>query len=79
MKNCPISIREAAIKVAKGNQEINPEEKILKKFFHYLDAYCAEMKQTEWDVLLNDENFENVYQLFDNVMMKRYESDKVIS
>ncbi len=75
MKNCPILIREAAIKVAKGNQEINPEEKVLKKFFHYLDAYCAEMKCSELDIFLNDENWENVFHLFENVMLK----DRVIA
>ncbi len=70
MKNCPHSLREQAINVVRGNHKITSDEKVLKKFFHYLDAYCAEMKQTEWDVLLNDENYENVYQLFDNIMMK---------
>ncbi len=74
MKNCPNSLREQALNVIKGKSEINPEEKILKKFFYYMECYCVELKMTELDVLLNDENYDSFYSLFNTVMMKNYES-----
>ncbi len=70
MKACPTSLRQNAYKVYQGHESSESDKVVIEKFFKYLDAYCAEMKQTEWDVLLNDENYENVYQLFDNIMMK---------
>jgi hypothetical protein len=78
MKNCSISIRENSINFFKGKYEINSDDRFLKMFLHYLDAYCAEMKQTEWDVLLDDKNYQSVYGLFDNIMVKRHELDKVV-
>jgi hypothetical protein len=79
MKTCSTSLRQNAYKVYLGHESLEKDKVVLEKFFKYIDAYCAEMKCTELDIFLNDENWENVYQLFDNVMMKRNEYDKVIS
>ena len=46
------------------------DEIALKKFTTYIEAYCAEMKATEHDILLNDELFESVYSIFHNIMTK---------
>jgi len=46
------------------------DEIALKKFTTYIEAYCAEMKATEDDILLNDELFESVYSIFHNIMTK---------
>lgn len=46
------------------------DEVTLKKFTSYIEAYCAEMKTTEHDILLNDELFETVYSIFHNIMTK---------
>lgn len=43
------------------------DEIALKKFTTYIDAYCAELKTTEHDILLNDELFERVYSIFHNL------------
>jgi hypothetical protein len=40
------------------------------KFFWYLDCYCAEMKHSEQDVLLNDEHYDLVWNLFSNIVLK---------
>lgn len=71
MKNCPISLRDQALNVVRGNSEVSTEQPILKKFFYFMECYCVELKMTELDVLLNDENYDSFYSLFDNVMMKR--------
>jgi len=72
MKNCPISLREQSINVVKGISEITPEQTILKKLFYYMECYCVELKMTELDVLLNDDNYDSFYKLFDSVMMKNH-------
>jgi hypothetical protein len=41
MKNCPISLREQALNVVKGNSEVTSEQKILKKFFYFMECYCV--------------------------------------
>lgn len=69
MKNCPSELRKRAIEVVRNNSEIRDEEINLKKLFFYLECFCAELKQTEFDVLLNDENYEFFYNLFENVMI----------
>jgi|688.fasta_scaffold1835439_1 hypothetical protein len=75
MKTCPTSLRQNAYKSYKG-QDISEKDKIvIDKFFKYLEAYCAEMKCTELDIFLNDENWENVFHLFENIMLK----DKVVT
>ena len=72
MKNCPILLREQALNVIKDKTEITTEQKILKKLLYYMDCYCVELKMTELDILLNDENYEIFYSLFDSVMMKNH-------
>ena len=46
------------------------ESLVKDKFTTYIEAYCAEMKATEHDILLNDELFESVYSIFHNIMTK---------
>ncbi len=75
MKTCPTSLRQNAYKVYKGEDISTKDKNMVDKFFKYLDAYCAEMKCSELDIFLNDENWENVFHLFENVMLK----DKVVA
>ena len=46
------------------------DEIALQKFTSYIEAYCAELKTTEHEILLNDELFESVYSIFHNIMTK---------
>jgi hypothetical protein len=46
------------------------DEIALKKFTSYIEAYCAELKTTEHEILLNDELFEMVYSLFYNITVR---------
>ena len=43
------------------------DEIALQKFTTYIEAYCAELKTTDYEILLNDELFESVYSLFQNI------------
>ncbi len=70
MKACPTSLRQNAYKVYQGHESSESDKVVIEKFFKYLDAYCAEMKCSELDIFLNDENWENVFHLFENVMLK---------
>lgn len=63
-------IRENAIEQLKGNQPCEISKPVVDKFFNYLDCYCAELKFTEYDVLLNDEHYESVWSLFSNIVLK---------
>lgn len=63
-------IRENAIKQLRGNQPCEVSKPVVDKFFWYLDSYCAELKFTENDVLLNDEHYELVWSLFSNIVLK---------
>ena len=46
------------------------DEIALQKFTSYIEAYCAELKTTEHEILLNDELFEMVYSIFHNITTK---------
>ena len=46
------------------------DEVALQKFTSYIEAYCAELKTTEHEILLNDELFERVYAIFYNITTK---------
>jgi len=75
MKTCPTSLRQNAYKVYKGEDISEKDKNMVDKFFRYLDAYCAEMKCSELDIFLNDKNWESVFHLFENIMLK----DKVVA
>lgn len=70
MKTCPTSLRQNVYKVYKGEDISEKDKNMVDKFFRYLDAYCAELKCSELDILLNDKNWEDVFHLFENVMLK---------
>lgn len=70
MKTCPTLIRENAIKRLRGNEPCEKSKPVVDKFFYYLDCYCAELKHTEDDVLLNDDHYESVWGLFSNIVLK---------
>ena len=40
------------------------DEVTLQKFTSYIEAYCAELNTTDYEILLNDELFERVYSIF---------------
>lgn len=54
-----------------ANQLFNDEksdEPVVNSFIKYIDAYCAELKCTEQDILLDDEKYEQVFGIFSNIM-----------
>ena len=46
------------------------DKDIVFEFLKYLEAYCAEMKKTEYDVLDKDDVWDEVFHLFDNIILK---------
>jgi hypothetical protein len=49
---------------------ITPADKVMiKKFISYIEAYCCELHVTEWDILLDDDNFERIWSLYTNVCL----------
>lgn len=63
------SLRESIMSYINDDKLFGDKEIVLE-FKKYLDAYCAELKYTENDILLNDEHYELVYGLFDNIILK---------
>jgi len=54
-----------------ANQIFNDEksdEPVVHSFVKYIDAYCAELKCTEQDILLNDEKYGEVFGIFSRIM-----------
>jgi hypothetical protein len=54
-----------------ANQIFNDEksdEPVVHSFIKYIDAYCAELKCTEQDILLNDEKYDEVFGIFSRIM-----------
>lgn len=41
-----------------------PDSELAQKFGSFLECYCVELKQTEDDVLLDDQHFEMVWDIF---------------
>ena len=64
----PKILRQSAIDFFQG-QECQNET--VKKFIDYILAYCADLKCNESDILYNDKLFNNVYGLFEIVILKK--------
>lgn len=68
----PQTIRELTIK--SFNEDITESKDIVEKFKSFMDAYCAELKgTTEYEILSNDKLFNNVFHLFENIMVNHPE------
>ena len=63
------SLRESVISYLKEDKLFGDKE-IVFEFLKYMEAYCAELKKTEWDVLNDDEHWDYVYGLFDAIILK---------
>lgn len=71
MENFAQSLRESTILSLKGNT-ISEEDKIfVDKFLSYTDAYCAEMKTSIDEILLDDKTFNLVFKLFNSVILTK--------
>ena len=72
MENFAQILRESTIDFLNGNQ-INDEYKIyVDKFLYYTDAYCAELKSTTIDdILNNDKTYNMIFNLFNSVILKK--------
>lgn len=64
------SVREKAIAFF-NNQPVS-QDSLDKNFTDYILAYCHELKKTEWDILLNDKNFELVFSIFQNIYKNQF-------
>lgn len=73
------NLRKRAIEVLNNYSEIEQSEITLKIFLQYLNCYCIETKQTEYEILSNDKNFDNFYQLFNSVMIEKINNHNFVS
>jgi hypothetical protein len=65
-----VELRELTIEFFKNEETTKPKE-IVKLFSNYINAYCAEMKKNEYDILFNDELYEFVYSIFHTLVFKK--------
>lgn len=65
MKISPQELRESAIAIFSGQTLTNC--RITQDFIEYINAYCYELKKTEWDILHDEETFQIVYSIFDSI------------
>jgi hypothetical protein len=71
MKEIPSAeLRELTIEFFKSEETIKPKE-IVRLFSNYINAYCAEMKKNEWDILFDDELYELVYSIFHSLVFTK--------
>lgn len=71
MKEIPSSeLREETIEFFRSEETTKPKD-IVKLFSNYINAYCAEMNKSEWDILLNDELYETVYSIFHSIVFTK--------
>jgi|LauGreDrversion4_2_1035121.scaffolds.fasta_scaffold07747_9 hypothetical protein len=65
MKSFPTAeeLRKSAEIFYRKEKKPNPKG-TLALFVKYMEAYCAELNKTEWDVLRDEETWESVYSIF---------------
>ena len=63
------SLRESVSSYLKKG-ELFGDKEIVFEFLKYMEAYCAELKKTEYDILDDDEQWDFVYHLFDSIILK---------
>ena len=61
------TLKENAISFFNGKSTIQSE--MDKKFVNYLEAYCHDLKTTEWDILLNEKNLNKVFDIFESLFI----------
>jgi hypothetical protein len=62
------TLRESTISYLKESKTYGDKD-IVFEFIKYLDAYCVELKHTEWDILTNDEHYDLVFTLFKSIIL----------
>ena len=63
-------LRKLAIEFFKDEESAKPKE-IVRLFANYINAYCAEMKKSEYEVLFDDELYDTVYSIFNSLVFKK--------
>ena len=64
-------LRQIAEEFYRKEKKPNPKG-TLALFVKYLEAYCAELNKTEWDVLHDEETWESVYSIFLHICGKDF-------
>lgn len=69
------TLRERATCLFEGkNVEM---DRHLIEFENYLDAYCSELKVNEWDILRNDELYDQVFNIFTSIFIKKQKESAI--
>jgi hypothetical protein len=64
MKN---KIREIAINDLNGLNIDELDHSLSKKFIRYIEAYSCELGKTKHELLFDDNNFEKVWSIYNNI------------
>ena len=64
-------LRKSAERFYRKDKKPNPKG-TLALFVKYMEAYCAELNKTEWDVLHDEETWESVYSIFLHICGKDF-------
>lgn len=73
MKGFPTAeeLRQSAEEYYRKEKKPDPKGN-LALFVKYMEAYCAELNKTEWDVLRDEETWESVYSIFLHICGKDF-------
>lgn len=66
-----LTLRERATCLFEG-KHVEMDNQLIE-FEKYLDAYCVELKVNEWDILKNDELYDQVFNIFSSISKKTEE------
>lgn len=50
-----------------GNSVEKSHELVVNQFTYYLEAYCSELKFTDWEIVHDDEHFEKVWGIYKSI------------
>jgi hypothetical protein len=67
----PMDFRKLTNKVI-SDEEVNDDDRnIVIGFVNYIKAYCADLKCTEHDIMIDDDLYNTVYGLYQVVVVNR--------
>ena len=67
----PLDFRKIANKVISDEEVSTDDRNVVIGFVNYVKAYCADLKHTEHDVMLDDKLYKKVYDLYEIIVVNR--------
>jgi hypothetical protein len=60
-------LKDQVNKRVSGHQVDHSTKPYVDKFMNYIDAYCAELKYTDVEILRDDDHFERVFEIYSSI------------